>query len=252
MKASPEAIELLQMLQDISLSGPVPAIGSGTTTVGMTLLDALGIDYTSSAKPSYKGVGFTARRGELNTRANRVNLFARVPNWGISECGSSAEILDTYGYISNDGTKKLYCTVDARRPNTQGLMLRTSETSEVLNEIHVDGEIESDVAAWRLDDLRARLTESHPESVWVSVRSQEINGREHFHYHHATHTTKPRIAELGNLIQEGTITVDHLISRTGRRVNEKGPLFKIDPLNFGLLFGEPSNIDLMSVDLTVM
>lgn len=250
MKASPEAIELLQMLQEISLSGPIPAIGSGATTVGMTLLDALGIEYSSSTKPSYKGVVFTARRGEPNTRSNRVNLFAKVPDWDISACGSSAKILDTYGYVSEDGNQKLYCTVSAKRPNTQGLMLRVSESAEILYETHVGDRGVTVVAAWRMGTLRTRLTESHPESVWVSVRSREIDGREHFHYHHAVHTDKPKADELDRLLSEGTVTVDHLIQRKDKRVTEKGPLFKIDPGNFELLFGEPTKIDLMTVDLS--
>jgi hypothetical protein len=250
MKASPESIELLGRLQEISLAGPIPAVGTGATTIGMTLLDALDVEYSSTRKPSYKGIVITARRGEPNVRGNRVNLFARVPDWNISTCTSSAEIVDTYGYLSKDGRRKLYCTVSAKRPNTQGLMLQVDEAMNLLDEVHVDGSVKTSVASWRLDDLTARLAKSHPESVWVSARSREISGREHFHYNFVIYTARPQLSQFGALLREGTITVDHLIDRQDKKVNEKGPLFKIDPSNFELLFGRPLKIDLMTIDLS--
>jgi hypothetical protein len=40
-----------------------------------------------------------------------------------------------------------------------------------------------------------------------------------------------------NLLQAGVVTMDHLIKqKSDGRVSEKGPLFKLEPSDFGLLF----------------
>jgi len=51
------------------------------------------------------------------------------------------------------------------------------------------------------------------------------------------HTKKPIVSQFDILIEQGIITLDHLIKRksTGSVV-EKGPLFKIKPNALGLLF----------------
>ena len=56
------------------------------------------------------------------------------------------------------------------------------------------------------------------------------------------HTKKPIISQFDILVDQGIITLDHLIKRTtDGKVVEKGPLFKIKPNALNLLF-PPSNI----------
>jgi len=81
--------ELVDILAGISRLGPVPAIGTGDTSVGMTLLSHLGVQYSSIEKPNFRGIVITARRGTKARDLNRVNLFAKVPDWDISSCKSS-------------------------------------------------------------------------------------------------------------------------------------------------------------------
>jgi hypothetical protein len=54
------------------------------------------------------------------------------------------------------------------------------------------------------------------------------------------------VERLANLLDEGTITVDHLIESVSGRTREKGPLFKIAPSNMQMLFGELKKLDLLS------
>lgn len=54
------------------------------------------------------------------------------------------------------------------------------------------------------------------------------------------HTKKPIASQFDILLEQGEITMDHLIKRNERgRGNEKGPLFKINTNALGLLFPPP-------------
>ena len=88
--------EILEKLSHLAREEPLPSISKGDTAVGMTLLDALGIPYTSARKPMYKGIVVNARREGMRNSSNRVNLFAKVPDWEISSYKSSADILNNH------------------------------------------------------------------------------------------------------------------------------------------------------------
>lgn len=244
------ASDVLKMLCDIAHSGPIPAVGQGSTAVGMTLLRAMGVDYISTDKPRIKGIVVTARRNIATSPRNRVNLFARVPDWKASACKSSAEIARKHGYDGQSGVRRLYCTVRARHPNSQGLLLCVNVECDSLDEIAHTKAGKIDVARWPLEDLRKRLIATHPESIWVSANVVHRNDVEHFHYRKAIYTGPPYVERLETLLSEGTVTVDHLIETNGQATTEKGPLFKISPLNIPLLFPSSVVFDLLAVDPT--
>lgn len=226
------ALELLGMLRKIASAGPIPSMVDADTSVGRTLETALGIDINSSKKPDYKGIELKSFR---NSRTNRKNLFAQVPDWSLSKFKSSAEILNNFGYEREEDFK-LYCTVSAITRNSQGLNLRIDNDIKQLIENSDKPEI-GDFVVWTLDKLHNRLKEKHKETFWVEAESTRINDREHFQYKLVEHTRKPITSQFDLLIDQGIITLDHLIKRNSKgRVVEKGPLFKIKPKGIELLF----------------
>ncbi len=226
------AFELLGMLRKIASSGPIPSIVAADTSVGRTLESLLGIDINSSKKPDYKGIELKSFRGN---RSNRKNLFAQVPNWKISKFKSSAEILNSFGYERGDDFK-LYCTVSAITRNSQGLKLRLDSELRYLAENSNKNDV-GDFVVWTLDKLHERLQEKHKETFWVEAESIIINEKEHFLYKLVEHTRKPINSQFDILINQGIITLDHLIKRNSKgKVVEKGPLFKIKPKGINLLF----------------
>lgn len=229
--------ELLQMLSSIAMSGPIPSLLNADTSVGRTLETALGIDINSSKTPDYKGIELKAFR---NSRTNRKTLFAQVPNWEISKLKSSAEILDAFGYWRGEDFK-LYCTVSSTTVNSQGLSLRLDSDVQQLIEFS-DKKKYGDIVIWTLDKLHQRLLNKHKETFWVEAESIIIEGKEHFQYKVVEHTKGPIISQFDILLEQGIITLDHLIKRNSHgKVVEKGPLFKIKPNSLDLLF-PPSNI----------
>ncbi len=236
--------ELLNKLREVASRGWIKTVTVGDTGIGATLEHCLGIQINSSQKPDYKGIELKTKRITGLRATTRTSLFAQVPDWEISALKSSAQILDSYGYNRGD-VKKLYCTVKATAPNPQGLILRVDEPKDILQERYVSADISRDVVTWKFDVLRKRLLTKHNETFWVGAATSKIGGTEHFHYKKVLHTRVPFATNFHTLCQEGVITLDHLIKRdVSGRVVEKGPLFKINPSDLGLLFPPPLQFDL--------
>lgn len=231
------ADELLGLLRKVAKMGPVPAMLKADTAIGRTLEKLLGIDINSSKKPDYKGIEIKSFRDE---RSNRKSLFAQVPDWSLSKFKSSAEILNNFGY-SRGTDYKLYCTVSTLVRNSQGLKLNmNTKINQVLENSDKTGI--GDFVVWALETLHKRLLEKHNETFWIAADSLQIEGVEHFQYKKVEHTKKPMVSQFDILLEQGIITLDHLIKRTATgKVVEKGPLFKIKPTGLGLLF-PPSKI----------
>ncbi len=226
------ADELLILLKRITANGPIPAILDADTAIGRTLETLLGIEINSSKKPDYKGIELKSFR---DNRGNRKNLFAQVPDWNLSKFKSSSEILNAFGYSRGDDFK-LYCTVSSLVRNSQGLKLKVdSEIGQLIE--NSDKSDVGDFIVWGLETLHKRLLEKHNETFWIAADSINIDGKEHFLYKRVDHTKKPIVSQFDVLIEQGIITLDHLIKRkpTGSVV-EKGPIFKIKPNSLDLLF----------------
>jgi len=227
------AMELLSKLRKAASFGPIPSVVAADTSVGRTLETAIGIDINSSKKPDYKGIELKSFRSK---RTNRKNLFAQVPDWSLSKFKSSAEILDAFGY-KRGHELRLYCTVSTSSCNSQGLILRLETENKRLIECSDKAEI-GDFVVWTLQKLHARLLQKHKETFWVAADSTVVDGKEYFQYSMVEHTKKPIISQFDLLLEQGIITVDHLIKRSqlNGRVVEKGPIFKIKSEGVSLLF----------------
>ncbi|MFG6611901.1 MvaI/BcnI family restriction endonuclease [Sulfitobacter sp. 1A12057] len=236
-EATEVANELLERLRAIARTGLVPSVmdARADTAIGRTLETALGIAINSAKEPDYKGIEIKSYRRARGSRENRKTLFAQVPNWDISKFKSSREILDNFGYW-REPDFKLYCTVSTRTSNSQGLSFALDDKAGLLNEVSDQREIGA-FASWHLKDLRESLAKKHNETFWVSADVQEVEGRDHFRFRDVIHTRKPIASQFDILIEQGEITMDHLIKRNAKgRVSEKGPLFKINSPSLELLF----------------
>src|SRR5690606_872185 len=146
-----------------------------------------------------------------------------------------------------EGARKLYCTVRARHVNSQGLRLEVDRPGGRLVEVHDGQSGATEVAAWRLATLERKLAASHGASAWIVAVPSRRNDQDYFHFRYATFTSAPRVEELPALIEQGTITMDHLIQNVQGSVVEKGPLFKIKPENVRSLFPTAVNLDLLAL-----
>ncbi|MBK1828486.1 hypothetical protein JIN81_15745 [Haloferula rosea] len=234
-------IELLGKLRDLAASGPIPADGTGDTSIGRTIETALGIQINSSQSPDYKGIELKSKRSRSKTRNG---LFAKVPDWRISDVGDFREMLERFGYPSPDGLR-LYCTVSSKSPNSQGLLLRVDEDAEVLHELARSSAGDKAVCAWRLSTLHVKLQEKHRETFWIRADELKVGAQPCFQLTEVTHTKRPSNIQFDRLLSEGSVTVDHMIKMLPTRVHERGPQFKVARGELHELFlGAPKIYDL--------
>jgi hypothetical protein len=238
------ADELLGRLRQLANAGPLRSNIVADTAVGRSVEAALGIAMNASPMPDYKGIELKSGRSQLVSRETRAGLFTCVPDWSISACKSSAEILDRFGY-AREQQFKLYCTVSARKPNSQGLHLEIQDVPRYLKEM--SSKAPHDVAIWQMSHLEARLLEKHRETFWVKARSERQAKFELFHLQSVVHTRCPNLPQLERMLCDGTVTVDHLIKRTASGgTKEKGPSFKIERARIPELFlGKPQQYTLV-------
>ena len=240
--------ELLRKLRNLAANGAIPSVidAPADTAIGRTLEAALGISMNSNPSPDYKGIELKTYRIRPKSRQVRKTLFAQVPDWSLSKLKSSADILNAFGY-ERDGAFKLYCQVQANKRNSQGLMFRLDQKNDYLFE-NSDRDEFGDFATWPLERLRAKLIEKHAETFWVGAKQIFQNGKEMFLYTDVMHTKQPIASQLDILIEQGVVSMDHLIKRTDKGgAKEKGPLFKIEAHALELLFPPPSHYDLLNL-----
>lgn len=229
------ADELLGKLREIVKEGAIKAIKQGDTAIGHAIETVLGIEQNSSKKPDYKGIELKSSRARKITRKN---LFAQVSDWEKSKFKSSEEILNKFGY-QRGSDFKLYCTVSSKVVNSQGLSLKTNLEDDLLIEYSNKPEV-GEFVVWTLTKLKSRLLEKHNETFWIDAESKLIDGIEHFHLKKVLYTKKPNPYIFQLLIEQGEISIDHLIKKDENgKVIEKGPLFKISKKGFTVLFPEP-------------
>ena len=239
------AVELLNLLKDIAAGGRLKAVCQGATSIGRSIEAALGIQINSSRNPDFKGIELKSGRSQILGRQTRATLFACVPDWNISQLKSSNEILTKYGYQRGEDFK-LYCTVSSVRANSQGLQLTVETAQNWLKEVY-RGQPDHEVCIWELDNLHNRLSAKHNETFWIKARSTKEGSQEYFQLESVTHTTRPSTDQFDRLLEDGTVTLDHLIKRkaSGACV-EKGPLFKIErPRLQELFLGQPHTYPLV-------
>ena len=211
----------------------MPAEVDADTAVGRAIETALGIQINSSKSPDYKGIELKSSR-ELRS-ANRSGLFAKVADWEISSCKSSKEILERHGYEKN-GIRRLYCTIKADRPNSQGLFIVKTET-ELREMCKIAGK-NVPVCAWKLSGLHDALLTKHKETFWLKAESFSRGKSEYFRLKSAIHTKIPSVTHFDTMLESGDITVDHLIKQNKGKasVTEGGPQFKVSDAKRPQLF----------------
>ncbi len=203
------------------------------TGIGRTIESFLGISMNSETTPDYKGIELKSHRDKR--KSNKNVLFTQTPEWDISTLKSGKQIVEKYGYYTEDGKKTYQNTVQCAPPNSQFLFLNVNQQNELL-ELQAQLKRVEDVAAWRLMKLHQRLLTKHHETFWIEVENEKNDGKEYFRYKQIEHTKNPNVGQFDTLIEQNIITVDLLLCRPSG--NGDTYSFKIKKKGMSLLFPE--------------
>lgn len=203
------------------------------TGIGRTIESFLGISMNSDKTPDYKGIELKSHRDKRSSKKNV--LFTQTPDWDISALKSGRQIVEKYGYYTEDGKKTYQNTVQCTPPNSQFLFLNVNQTDERL-ELQAQMKQLEDVAAWRLMKLHQRLLTKHHETFWIEVENEKHDGKEYFRYKQIEHTKNPNVGQFDVLIEQNIITVDLLLCRPSGHGDTYS--FKIKKEGMPLLFPE--------------
>lgn len=203
------------------------------TGIGRTIESFLGISMNSDKTPDYKGIELKSYRDKRSSKKNV--LFTQTPDWDISALKSGRQIVEKYGYYTEDGKKTYQNTVQCTPPNSQFLFLNVNQSDERLELQALQKRLE-DVAAWRLMKLHQRLLTKHHETFWIEVENEKADGKEYFRYKHIEHTKNPNVGQFDMLIEQNIITADLLLCRPSGHGDTYS--FKIKKKGMPLLFPE--------------
>ena len=203
------------------------------TGIGRTIESFLGISMNSDRTPDYKGIELKSHREKRSSKKNV--LFTQTPDWDISALKSGREIVDKYGYLTDDRKKTYKNTVQCTPPNNQDLFLNVNHLNALL-ELQAQKSRVEDVAVWRLLKLHQRLLTKHHETFWIEVKNVIHDHKEYFCYKQIEHTRNPNVGQFDVLLEQNFITVDLLLCRPSG--NGDTYSFKIKKKGMPLLFPE--------------
>lgn len=249
------ARELLWKIKDIHDQGFLPSITPGDPGVGDTLENALSISRNNSELSDYKGIELkasrltrTTRRGTRATR-DRVNLFSKVPDGGLSYSDIVREFGRwTWNEAKQEERLSIQNTTFFSKVNSFGLILNIDNNNEEVHICYEDArEHRHMLSYWYLSTLNKKLLEKHKETFWVKAVSDLRGNREWFRYDIIEHTKNPNTSLILPLIETDKIMIDlagyyKKINKNGRDTlnwRDHGMLFKMWPQDLPLLFGEP-------------
>jgi hypothetical protein len=196
----------------------------------------------SSKLPDFKGIELKSKRRKSTPVSA---LFTNAPQWSLSRCKNTKEIVDRYGYMRPGLEQKtLQVTVSALKPNAQGLGLDVNWQDNWLEMNHFvasdntsTGFVKKDdVAVWELITLHKRLAQKHHETFWIGTESRISGGVEEFRVMTIDHTKNPIMPQFDVLLEQGKIKLDLMLSRPSGHGDTYS--FKMDKKWRPLLFPE--------------
>ena len=212
--------------EEIKAKGYVPSLRNGSTGIGHTLEQLLGLDENNIALPDIDHIELKAHRANSNSL---ITLFTfNHKAWQMKPL----DAVRKYGSLDKNGRQGLYYTM-SQRPNSAGLFLHIDDESIAVR--HIDGTV---VVSWMLASLTERFTQKIPALLFVNALTEERDGREYFHYNRAQIMRGTSSELLANQFREEHIVVDLRLHDKGTMARNHGTGFRAYEANLPALFSE--------------
>src|SRR3989338_8527582 len=230
--------EIERKLRTLKAMGYVPTAREGSTGVGHTFEQKMGLSETNIPVPDLGG------RVEIKTTrrdaSSLVTLFCFNRGvWHISQ----KELIEKYGYIDDLGRKALKNTVYAGRQISQGLSLMIDDAN---NKVSLKDENGKLLATWDVFVMVGKLMSKLSRVLFViAERRLNDNGEEEFLYNEAYILTDPIPRNFINSFKSGKVGIDlrmHL--KESGTVRNRGTAFRIKEIDLWDLYSNSRNLEI--------
>ncbi len=230
--------ELRQRLLKLREDGYISSARRGSTGVGYTLEQRLGLSENNLPIPDIGGrVEVKATRTTSNSLITLFTFNRSV--WIVPQ----REVIEKYGYRDAFDRQALKSTVNALVPNRQQLTLRLDETEPSFTLVHALSN--TTLAKWSLYRIVGKFITKFARLLFVRADARRPRGRtEEFHYADAKLLSEPDEKAFLEALRRGALLIDvrmH-IERDGRLRN-RGTAVRVRENELPLLFSR--SIDLM-------
>jgi len=229
--------EMVEKLKVIKAAEYIKTHRTGTTGIGKTLEDLLGIIENNFSGPN--GVKTELKSARKNT-SSMLTLFTKSP---LPERANSV-LLERFGYESRrgNGRKELHTTVNAIEYNQlkgkPGFKVNIDE--ERVNLITLEKEI---VGYWDKETLRTSFERKLPKVLYVKADSRGKSCYEEFWFNEAWLLSGFDFDNFVRLLKESVVLVDIRIGQyPNGRPHDHGTGFRVLPDKLDLCFSHRERI----------
>ena len=223
--------EMIEKLREIKEQNYIKTHRSGTTGIGKTLEDLLGIKENNM--PSPNGIRTELKSARKNA-TSMLTLFTKSP----LPAKANSVLLSKFGYESRrgNGRKELHTTVNAIEYNqlkgTRGFKVDIDENR--VNLVTIDKEI---IGYWDKETLRTSFERKLPKILYVKADSRGKGCYEEFWFNEAWLLSGFDFDNFVRLLKESVVLVDIRIGQyPNGRPHDHGTGFRVLPDKLDLCF----------------
>ncbi len=219
--------EIIERLQVICHTGYVKSHRSGSTGVGKTLEDLLGIKENNIASPDLHRLELKSIREDSNSLITLFTLDRKA--WQIRQ----HEAILKFGSVTEEnGRKNLYSTVTGNE-NQMGFKYRVT-----LDSVEIWHRSKICLAKWSLDQLSDKYNEKIRHILLITAKVQRRRDGEYFWYYRGSllmgYMTPMRLQEI---LLRNVLKIDlRLHLRTDGSVRNHGTGFRVSEADWAHLF----------------
>jgi len=223
--------ELIQKLKAVKKMGYVKTHRAGTTGVGKTLEDLLGIMENNVPGPNTAMLELKSTRRKASSM---LTLFTKSP---LPRKANSA-LLERFGYESARGNKRkeLHTTVNAKAYNRlkgeAGFKIGIKK--DRIDLITTENEI---LGYWDKETLKSSFERKLPKLLYVKAETRSKGSKEKFWFNEAWLLSDFNFDGFLNMLREGIVLVDIRIGQSpDGRPHDHGTGFRTFPDKLDLCF----------------
>lgn len=232
--------EFKARMEEISKREWIKTHRSGSTGIGKTLEDLLGIEENNNSEPDF---GVYELKAARDTDTSMLTLFTKAPQ----PAKVNGILLDKFGYSSSNygnDKKVLHATLSAKNTTNISNTGKTLSVKCLEDRVVLLSDDNVQEAYWDKEELRKAFNKKYKHTlVYVKAKSRNKGKNEEFLFYEAYELSGFDYDGLIYLLEEGVVKIDIRIGQyQDGRPHDHGTGFRIHPQYFYRLFNNKTKI----------